>query len=49
MPPAGPESTVATAFFAVAVNVDMPPFDCMMYFCGVFTPAPESLPSRLAI
>ena len=38
MPPAGPESTVATAFFALAANVAMPPFDCMMYFCGVSTP-----------
>ncbi len=37
IPPAGPESTVATAFFALAENVAMPPFDCMMYFCGVLT------------
>jgi hypothetical protein len=30
MPPAGPDSTVATAFFAVDSNVEVPPFDCMM-------------------
>jgi len=33
MPPAGPESTVAKAFLALAANVAMPPWDCMMYFC----------------
>ena len=49
MPPAGPESTVATAFFAVASKVAMPPLDCMMYFCGVVTPAPFRRASRLSI
>ena len=49
MPPAGPDSTVATAFFAVAANVDMPPFDCMMYFCGVTTPARFNRASRLSM
>ena len=34
-PPAGPDSTVVTAVRAASANVDMPPFDCMMYFCGV--------------
>jgi len=38
-PPAGPESTVVTALRAAAANVAMPPFDCMMYFCRVPTPA----------
>ena len=41
MPPAGPERTVATAFLAVAAKVDMPPFDCMMYFCCVVRPASD--------
>ncbi len=29
-PPAGPESTVATGFFAALPNVATPPLDCMM-------------------
>ena len=47
-PPAGPDSTVVTAVRAAAGNVDMPPFDCMMYFCRVVTPAPVRRRSRLA-
>ena len=47
MPPAGPESTVATAFLALAANVAMPPLDCMMYFCRVVSPACDRRRSRL--
>ncbi len=48
-PPAGPDSTVVTALRAAAAKVDMPPFDCMMYFCGVATPVALRRRSRLAM
>ena len=48
-PPAGPDSTVVTARRAAAANVAMPPFDCMMYFCRVATPAPARRRSSCAM
>src|ERR1700730_13066005 len=47
-PPAGPDSTVVTAVRAAAGNVDMPPFDCMMYFYRVVTPAPAQRRATLS-
>ncbi len=46
-PPAGPDSTGVTARRAAALNVDMPPLDCMTYFCGVAMPTAASRRSRL--
>ena len=47
-PPAGPDNTVVTARRDAASKVDMPPLDCITYFCGVATPAAASRRSRLA-